>query len=92
MVWAGYAAIAVSVIWVVVKLYMAYHSAGGINVVVVYDAAVYPPILAAVGLYLVLPSLGIYWAAWVYVVIWAVTCAITAGAIRLMERLGDRPF
>lgn len=92
MVWAGYASIVVAIIWLLVKMYLAYHSAGGINMVVVYDGAVYPPILATVGLYLILPTFEINLALWMYVVLWVVMCAAAWGTIRLMEVVGDRPL
>ena len=92
MQWAGYFAIVVAVIWLLVKLYVAYDSVGGTVMVVIYDAAVYPPIIGVVGLYLVLSSNGVDYAAWIYLIIWAVTTGLAAGAIRLMEEIGDKPL
>jgi hypothetical protein len=92
MVWAGYAAVAVSVLWILYKLYVAYGSCGGTVEVVVYDAAVYPPILGAVGLYLVLSNHQVQLAFWIYMAIWAVVTAVVVGAIRLMMEIGDRPL
>lgn len=92
MVWLGYLAILVAVIWIVAKLYVAYNSAGGTIMVVVYDAALYPPILIAVGLYFVLPTYDVELAVWIYFAIWAAVTALVAGLIRLMEELGDRPL
>ncbi len=91
-VWAGYVAIAVAVIWLLVKLYVAYGSAGGTVMVVVYDAAVYPPIIGVVGAYLVLSTNKIDLAVWIYLVIWAITTGVAVGAIRLMEEIGDKPL
>jgi hypothetical protein len=55
MAFIGFALLGVAVIWYVRKLYVSYTSAGGTDFMMpVYDAALYPPILAAVGLYLVL--------------------------------------
>ena len=92
MLWLAYAAVAVAVSWILLKLYMAYNSAGGTVMVAVYDAAVYPPILGTVGLYFVLPTHRIDLSPWIYVAIWVVTTVVTAGAIRLMEELGDKPL
>jgi hypothetical protein len=91
-VWAGYAAIAVAVIWIFAKMYVAYGSAGGTVMVVVYDAVVYPPIVGTVGLYFVLSYYQVKLAFWIYLIIWGVTAGITFGAIRLMEEIGDRPL
>jgi hypothetical protein len=92
MVWVGYVAIAVAVIWLLVKLRVAYGSAGGTVMVVVYDAVMYPPIIGVAGLYLVLSNHRIDIALWMYLVIWAVTTGVAAGAIRLMEEIGDKPL
>lgn len=92
MVWAGYLALAIAAIWVVIKLYVAYNSFGGTVMAIVYDAAVYPPIIGVVGLYLVLSTHQINLALWIYLVIWAVTTGLAAGAIRLMEEIGDKPL
>lgn len=92
MVWVGSVAIAVAVIWLLVKLRVAYSSAGGTVMVVVYDAVMYPPIIGVVGLYLVLSTYKIEIALWMYLVIWAVTTGVAAGAIRLMEEIGDKPL
>lgn len=90
MVWVGYIAIAVAVIWLLLKMYVSYNSAGGTIMVVVYDAAVYPPVIGVVGLYFVLSAYKIDLALWLYVIIWAVTTGVAVGAIRLMEEIGDR--
>lgn len=92
MLWAGYVAIAVAVIWFLFKLYAAYDSVGGTVMVVIYDAAVFPPIIGVVGLYLVLYSYQVDLAFWIYMIIWAVTTAVAAGALRLMEEFGDKPL
>ena len=92
MVWVGYVAIAVAVIWMLVKFYVAFNSAGGTVMAVVYDAAVYPPIIGVVGLYFVLSAYKVDLASWIYLIIWAVTTGTTVGAIRLMEEIGDRPL
>jgi hypothetical protein len=92
MVWVGYLAIAVAVIWLLVKLKVAYGSAGGTVMVVVYDAVMYPPIIGVVGLYLVLSNYQINLAIWIYLIIWAVTTGVAAGGIRLMEEIGDKPL
>ncbi len=89
----GYALIAVAIIWFVYKMYVSYTSAGGTDFAMpVYDAALYPPIMVAVGLYLLMRSGGEPWSIWVYVVIAVLTAGLTAGLIRLMEELGDKPL
>ena len=92
MIWMGYVAIVVAVLWISLKLYLAYNSAGGTIMVVVYDAVIYPPVLIAVGLYFVLPSLGVQLHYWIYIAVWAACSGVVAGAIRLSEELGDRPL
>ncbi len=89
----GYALIAVAIIWFLYKMYVSYTSAGGTDFAMpVYDAALYPPIMVAVGAYLVMQSAGEPWPIWVYVVIAVVTAGLSAGLIRLMEELGDKPL
>jgi hypothetical protein len=87
----GYICIAVALIWLCIKLYISYNSAGGTaGMMPVYDAAYYPPILIAFGLYWVLPSFKINWSIWIFVGIWLGVALLFAGAIRLMEELGDK--
>ncbi len=87
----GYILLVIAAGWIGYKMYVSYNSAGGTAFAVpVYDAAIYPPILAAVGLYLVMPSFGIEWSAWAYVGVGLVLIPIVAGGIRLMEEVGDK--
>ena len=87
----GYICIAAALVWLIVKMRVSYNSAGGTaGMMPVYDAAYYPPVLIAFGLYWVLRSFEIHWSIWVFVGIWLGLAALFAGAIRLMEELGDK--
>lgn len=87
----GYVLLVVAAGWIAYKMSVSYNSAGGTAFAVpVYDAAIYPPILTAVGLYLVLPSFAIDWSVWIYIAIGLVLVPVVVGAIRLMEEVGDR--
>ena len=87
----GYVLLVVAVGWIGFKMYVSYNSAGGTAFAVpVYDAAIYPPILAAVGLYLVLPSFGVEWPWWAFVVAGLALVPLVVGGIRLMEEVGDK--
>ena len=86
----GCALLVVAAGWIAYKMYVSYSSFGGTVEVIVYDAAIYPPILTGVGLYLVLPGFGIAWSAWMYVAIALVLIPIVVGGIKLMEKIGDR--
>jgi uncharacterized membrane protein len=87
----GYVLLVVAAGWIAYKMSVSYNSAGGTAFAVpVYDAAIYPPILTAVGLYLVLPSFTIDWSVWIYIAIGLVLVPVVVGAIRLMEEVGDR--
>lgn len=88
----GYACIVVAVIWILYKIQLAYKSQGGRMVVTVYDAAFYPPPLAAIGLYLARESIGIDWAIWVFILLALGAAVLVAGAIKLAEEMGDRPL
>lgn len=87
----GYVLVVVAVGWIGYKMSVSYNSAGGTAFAVpVYDAAIYPPILIALGLYLILPGWGIEWSIWLYVAIGLVLVPVIVGIIRLMEEVGDR--
>ena len=91
MIIVGYICIAVAVIWLTIKLYVSYSSAGGTaGMSPVYDAAYYPPVLIAFGLYWVLPTFEINWSIWIFFGIWIGLALLFAGGIRLMEELGDK--
>ena len=87
----GYVLIAVAAIWLLYKLYVSYTSGGGTDLMVpVYDAAMYPPMLCAFGLYWVLPTYGINWSIWIYVGLWLGLTVTAVAAIRGIAELGDR--
>jgi hypothetical protein len=91
-VW-GYALLVIAGLWILYKVYVSFSSAGGTQFeVAVYDAAIYPPVIAAVGLYGVLPYHGVECSIWILVGIALGLGAVTAGVIRLAEELGDRPL
>ena len=81
----------VAAIWFLYKLYLSYTSSGGTDLMLpVYDAAMYPPVMAAFGSYWVLGALGFDWPWWAFLLIWLVLAGLAAGAIRLAEELGDK--
>ncbi len=89
----GFALLGIAVIWYLRKLYVSYSSAGGTDFMMpVYDAALYPPILATVGLYLVLRDFEVDLDIWIYVAIWFGSTLLAAGTIKLAELLGDKPL
>ena len=89
----GYGLLVVAVGWFLYKLYVSYSSAGGTQFELpVYDAAIYPPVLFAVGLYFVLPNFEIIWPIWAFVAVAVGFGLVAWGAIRLMEEMGDRPL
>ena len=93
MVLIGFAHLAIAVVWYLRKLYVSYTSAGGTDFMMpVYDAALYPPILAAVGLYLVLGYFEVTLAIWIYVGIWFGSALLAAVTIKLVELVGDKPL
>lgn len=91
MIVIGFAMIGVATIWFLYKLYISYTSAGGTDFAMpVFDAALYPPILCAVGLYLVLKAYEVTWSVWIYVGIWFGSTVLAVAIIKLAEHLGDR--
>jgi hypothetical protein len=93
MIFIGYAMIGAAAIWFLYKLYVSYTSAGGTDFALpVFDAALYPPILVAVGLYLVLPAYEVNWSVWIYIAIWVGSTVLAVAAIKLAEFLGDKPL
>ncbi len=88
----GWICLVVAIIWVGYKAYVSYNSAGGTTMATVYDAAMYPPLLGAIGLFLVLPTFDIQWSIWIYVGV-AFALAVVAGiVIKVAEILGDKPL
>jgi hypothetical protein len=93
VIYLGYALLGVAAIWIVYKIRVSYNSAGGTDFEVpVYDAALYPPVLAVVGLFLVLRAHEIAWPVWGYLLVWLGLTGLVAAAIRGFEELGDRPL
>lgn len=89
----GAVLLAVAAGWFFYKVYVAYTSAGGTDFALpIYDAAMYPPIMATVGLYLVLTLYEVPWSIWIYVAIWLVATLLAVGMLKLMEQLGDKPL
>ena len=87
----GIGLIAIAIAWLLYKTILAFNSAGGTDMMlVVYDAAVYPPILATVGVYLLAQSRQLGWPLWSFLILWPVLIAVAAGTIRLSEEIGDR--
>ncbi len=79
--------------WFFYKVYVAYTSAGGTDFAMpIYDAAMYPPIIATIGLYLTLTPLEIQWTGWIYVGVWVASTLLAIGTLWLMEQLGDKPL
>ncbi len=85
----GYACLAVALIWILIKIRRSYLSFGGTVMVTVYDAAIFPPLIGAFGLYWVAPTFGIDYSVWAYVGLAVVGVAVVAIAIRVAENLGD---
>lgn len=89
----GFALLGAAVVWYLYKLYVSYSSAGGTDFMLpVFDAALYPPILATVGLYLVLRYFEIDLSIWIYVAIWFGSTILSAVTIKLAELVGDKPL
>lgn len=93
MIIVGIVALAVAAVWYFYKLYVAYSSFGGTNgMQPVNDAAMYPPMLVAFGLWWVLSTNEIQWEWWIYILIWLGGTAFALGTIKLAEILGDKPL
>ena len=93
MILFSYAIIVIAAVWFLYKLYLSYSSAGGTDFLIsVYDAAMYPPVIAVVGLYFVLPTYEINWSIWIYGGIWIGLTAVAALSLRIVEEIGDRPL
>jgi len=88
----GWILIVVAALWLIYKVYLAYQSSGGRMVVTVYDAAVYPPLMVAAGLFWVLPTFGVNLSIWIYIGIAAGLVILAAGCIKIAEEIGDRPL
>ena len=93
MIFFGAALIAVAAGWFFYKVYVAYTSAGGTDFAMpIYDAAMYPPMMLAIGLYLTLTALEMTYSIWIYVGIWVVATLLAVGLLWLTEQLGDKPL
>ena len=90
MIIVGYICIAIAVVWFLFKAYVAYSSVGDTLGTVYKDAALYPPILTAFGLYWVLPTFDINWSIWIFLGIWLGLAPLVYGALWLMVELGDK--
>ena len=88
----GFFCIALAAIWILYKLYLAYNSAGGTVMVTVYDAAMFPPILAVFGLYLTFPTFEINCPMWIYPAICVGIGVLVVIGIKVAEEIGDRPL
>ena len=89
----GYALITIATLWFLRKLYISFTSAGGTDFAMpVYDAAMYPPLIAMIGLFLVLRTYEIQWSWLIYAGIAIVLILAAAGSLWLAEELGDRPL
>jgi hypothetical protein len=93
VIFLGAALLAVAAGWFLYKVYVAYTSAGGTDFAMpIYDAAMYPPIMGTVGLYLIMYHFEHTWSIWIYVGIWVATTLICLGMLWLMEQMGDKPL
>jgi hypothetical protein len=73
------------------KVYVSYSSAGGTDFELpVNDGAMFPPVMAVAGLYLILNAYEIDWPWWGYLAIGLVLMLVAWGVIRLSQELGDR--
>jgi hypothetical protein len=91
--WVGLVLLVVAAAWIAYKLYVSFTSSGGTAFEVpVYDAAVYPPILSAIGVFCLQYSSQARWPIWGYVLLWLGLTAATAGAIKILEEIGDKPL
>jgi hypothetical protein len=89
----GYILIGVAAIWFLRKLWISFTSAGGTDFAMpIYDAAMYPPVIAVIGLFLVLRAYEIQWSWFIYVGIGIALVLLAVGALKLAEELGDRPL
>ena len=89
----GYAMVAVAAIWVLYKMFVSYNSAGGTDYpLAVFDAAIYPPLLATAGLFIVHWSAEDLWAYWIYGAVLIALVVVIAVLIKICEALGDKPL
>jgi len=87
----GIGLIVLAAAWLLYKTCLAFNSGGGTDMMlVVYDAAVYPPLLATIGAYLLVQTRQLNWPLWSYLLLWLGLTAAAAGLIRVSEEIGDR--
>ncbi len=86
----GYALLVVGVMYIAYRMRTAYTSAGGTVDVITRDAAVFAPILIAVGLWLVLPAWGVEWPWWGFVLTGLGLFPAILVTNYLMQELGDK--
>ena len=87
----GCALVAIAAGWFLYKLWVSCSSARDFEVAV-YDGAIYPPVLAVVGLFLLLREYEISWPFWIYLLIWIGLTLVAAAAIKGIEVISDRPL
>ena len=90
MIVLGYALLVIATLYYLFRLRTAFTSAGGTIDVVTRDAVLFAPIIASLGLFLVLRTYEIHWSPWAYVGVWFGLAAIFWGTILLAQELGDR--
>ena len=90
MFFLAIACIAIAVLWICYRVYLAYNSFGGTVVVTLYDAAFYPPVLITFGLNRILVQREVELQWWVYGLIWLGVLAVVVGLIKVAEKVGDR--
>lgn len=85
----GYLCVIIAVVWILHKVRVSYLSFGGTVMVSVYDAAIFPPLIGAFGLYWVLPTLGFELPIWAFAIIGIGVAVLVAIGVRVAEELGD---
>jgi hypothetical protein len=91
MIVIGYVLIAGAVAYLLYKLYLAYDSMGGTDMMVaVNDGAMFPPVVGVLGLYILHSSYEISWPAWLYFAVWFGVSVAAFALIKIMVRLGDK--
>ena len=88
----GYCCFALAAIWILYKLYLAYNSAGGTVMVTVYDAAMFPPLIAVAGLFCTFRAFDIHCPIWIYPAIVVGIGVLVVIGIKVAEEIGDRPL
>ena len=87
LMWIGYGLIAVAAGWFLHRLWSSFSSALDYDFNP-YAAAIIPPVLGVVGLFLVLRSYDFNWPLWLYLIIWAALTAAVSAAVWAADRFG----